>query len=125
MKRLWVALGLLIFVAALCIGALFWQLSAVDRLEQSLEKAETAARQEREDAKKTAEDFLEECMDVAGKLACLSRHVDSIPLRESASQLPILLEQQDYDHFYAETARCRFYLQELRRAEKPLFGNIF
>ncbi len=125
MKRLWIAIGILLFVIALCVGALFWQLAAIDRLEQSLDRAENAARQQRTDAMEKAESFEQECLETTEKLASLSRHVDSFPLRESACQLPVLLEQQDLEHFYAEVTRCRFYLDELRRSEKPLFENIF
>ncbi len=125
MKRLWIAVGILLFVIASCVSALFWQLSAVEQLENSLTAVETAARREDASAIKKAEAFRDECIHITEQLACLSRHIDSFPLRESATQLPILLQQQDPAHFFAEIARCRFYLSELRRSEKPLFGNIF
>lgn len=125
MKRVWIAVGILFFVAALCITALLWQLRAIDRLEQSLHTAETAVRQGSADAAKKTEAFHAECIHTLDQLASLSRHIDSFPLRESASQLPVLLELEDLEHFYAEVARCRFYLNELRRSEKPLFSNIF
>ena len=125
MKRLWIALGLLVFVIGMSVWGLLWQVSALDHLEQALERAETAVWEQRENAEQLTAAFRRECFQITARMAALSRHVDSSPLRESAAQLPLLLQQDNTDHFFAEAARCRFYIQELRRSEKPLLGNIF
>ena len=125
MKRLWIAIGLLLAVAGICIGSLFWQIRALTRLENTLSRAVQLVEQGKSGARDAVEAFSKECLSVAETMTFLSRHVDGYPLKESASLLPILLEADDRNHFYTEAARCAFYIRELRRAEKPLFGNIF
>ncbi len=125
MKRLWIALGLLVVVIGMSVGGLLWQFSALDHLEQTLKRAEQAVQNEEENAQQLTAAFRRECFQTTERMAALSRHVDSSPLRESAAQLITLLQLENYEHYFAEAARCRFYIEELRRNEKPLLGNIF
>ncbi len=125
MKRLWIAVGLLLTVTGVCLGSLFWQMRALTHLETELTRAVDAVENEAEDAKEQVLKFKEHCLSVADTMTFLSRHVDGYPLKESATLLPSLLQADDRNHFYAEAARCQFYIRELRRAEIPLFGNIF
>lgn len=125
MKRLWIAIGLLLAVAGICVGSLLWQMRALTALENELARAVKAVETEAVGAEHAVTAFKEHCLAVADTLTFLSRHVDGYPLKESATLLPRLLEADDRNHFYTEAARCQFYIRELRRAEKPLFGNIF
>lgn len=125
MKRVWIAVALLAAVAALCVGSLIWQMRALNRLENTLVQAVKLVEQRDINAVKAVEAFTEDCLVVAERMTYLSRHVDGYPLKESASLLPILLHAEDRNHFFAEAERAAFYIRELRRAEKPLFGNIF
>ncbi len=125
MKRLPIALVLLAIVTAIALGSLWWQTSRLDRLSAQLDALQTAAQEGAEDVYEQAVTFEKSCMQVSKGLAFLSRHTDGYPIKESACQLPFLLQQEDLAHFYAEAARCQFYIEELRRAEIPSFGNIF
>ncbi len=125
MKRIWIAIGLLTFVAAVCIGSLLWQMRALNRLEKTLSDAVLLVEKEADNATAAVKAFTEDCLSVAETMTFLSRHVDGYPLKESATLLPVLLQADDRNHFFSEAARSAFYIRELRRAEKPLFGNIF
>ena len=125
MKRMWIAAGLLLAVAALCVGTLFFQLETVDRLEAELDAAAHAVAAGAADAEEKVASFAEDAKSAGDAVAFMARHADGHPLRESAALLPTLLAAGDRADFDTEVARCRFLLSELREAEKPLFGNIF
>lgn len=118
-------MGLLLAVAGVCAGSLLWQMKALSSLETELSRAVEAVQNEEEGAQEKVEAFQTHCLAVADTLAFLSRHVDGYPLQESATLLPSLLYADDRNHFFAEAARCHFYIDALKQAEKPLFGNIF
>ena len=61
MKRLWIAAGLLLAVAALCVGALRFQLKTVDRLEAELAAAVDAVTAGDADAGEKAAAFVRLC----------------------------------------------------------------
>ncbi len=125
MKRLWIAIGLLLAVAGICVGSLWWQIRALAALETELARAVNMVEAEEPGAEKAVEAFKKHCLSAAETMTFLSRHVDGYPLKESATLLPSLLKADDRNHFFTEAARCSFYISELKRAEKPLFGNIF
>ena len=125
MKRIWIALSLLAAVAAICVGSLWWQMQALTRLENTLSEAVTLVEKDADGAAAAVEAFTKDCLAVAETLTFLSRHVDGYPLKESATLLPVLLHAEDRNHFFTEADRAAFYIRELRRAEKPLLGNIF
>ena len=125
MKRLWIAVALLTVVAGVCIGSLWWQMHALDRLDDKLTNAVRLVEQQNANSEEAVQDFANDCLLVVETMAFLSRHVDGCPLKESATLLPVLLHAEDSNHFFAEATRAAFYIRELRRAEKPLFSNIF
>lgn len=125
MKRIWIALGLLALVTAAGVGALYFQISAVQRLANGLDGLEGAVRRRETDVVQRAETFVEDCVQTLDRLECLTPHADHLPLQETVSILPSLLENGNYEQFYTTLARCRLYLHELERAEMPILGNIF
>lgn len=125
MKRIWIAVSLLVTVAVVCGGSLWWQMKALTRLEDALSDAVTLVEKDAAGAVAAVEAFTKDCLSVAETMTFLSRHVDGYPLKESATLLPVLLHAEDRNHFFTEADRAAFYIRELRRAEKPLLGNIF
>ena len=125
MKRLWIALGLLLLVITVCVTAFFWQSHALRTLEQELDTLKRAVSEEREDTVKLADAFRDNCIHITEKIATLSRYVDSSPIRESATLLAMCVRRGEYTLFYEQAERCRFYLQEIARNEKPILSNIF
>ena len=125
MKRLWIAAGLLLAVGVLCGGTLLLQLRTVNRLSESLDAAVAAVAAGQPEAAERVAAFAADAQSAGETVAFMARHADGCPLRESAALLPTLLRTGQKAEFFAEAARCRFFLTELRDAEKPLFGNIF
>lgn len=125
MKRIWIAAALLTVVAAICFGSLWWQMCTLTRLENKLSQAVLLVEKEADNATDAVKAFSDDCIAVVETMTFLSRHIDGYPLKESASLLPVLLNAEDRNHFFTEASRAAFYIRELRRAEKPLFGNIF
>lgn len=125
MKRLWIAVVIFVAVTVGCVGALFWQRALLNDLERQVIALEHTVQRNGKGALEQVDAFEQSCYDAIDKITCFSRHVDSFPLKESVKQLRPLLQAEEYAHFYAETGRCRFYISELRRAEKPILSNIF
>ena len=125
MKRVWIAVAILLTVAVGCVGGLLWQTSVLENLQAQLDAVEQAVRENGVAALDQVEAFERTCYSIIEKLTAISVHEENLALKESAGQLYPLLEQEEIPHFFAEAARCRFYIEELRRAEKPLIGNIF
>ena len=118
-------MALLTVVAAICFGSLWWQMRTLTRLENKLSQAVLLVEKEADNATDAVKAFADDCIAVVETMTFLSRHIDGYPLKESASLLPVLLNAEDRNHFFTEASRAAFYIRELRRAEKPLFGNIF
>lgn len=125
MKRLWIAVGILLAITALGIGALFWQISAVMRLSHQLDALETAVTNRESDMADRAYRFLDTCISTMELLECITHHADNLPLEETVAKMPALLENGEYARFYEAAAQCRVYLHELEKSEKPIPGNIF
>ncbi len=126
MKRLWIAFLLLIIVLSLGIGSLLLHRSILTDLTKQLTMAEQAVRSgDKEDALQKTRQFQQNCEKADPILDVLSRHEQTLPLQQSAYLLTTLLDDPSDEPYYAEAARCRFYLQELLAEEQPAFSNIF
>lgn len=125
MKRMWISVGLLAGICGICVFSLWWQLATVHKLQNMLTAVEAAVETDDATAAVKATAFARECRRAGEQFAFLARHEDACPLQESAALLPTLLQIDNREDFFTEAARCRFYLEELRREELPLLGNIF
>lgn len=125
MKRLWISAGILAGILALCAFSLWWQLSTIQKLQNMLEAAQAAVETDDPTAASKTSAFARECQRAGEQFAFLARHEDACPLQESATLLPTLLERGNKADYFTEASRCRFLLEELRREELPLLGNIF
>ena len=125
MKRMWISVGILAGILALCTFSLWWQLSTIHNLQNMLEAAQAAVEADDPTAAVKTSAFARECKRAGEQFAFLARHEDACPLQESATLLPTLLETGNKEDYFSEVSRCRFFLEELRREELPLLGNIF
>ena len=126
MRRLWIALLLLVIVVVVGVGSLVAHRTVLGDLQQKLTAAEQAVQSgNKEEAREKTRRFQQSCEKADPILDVLSRHEQTLPLQQSAYLLLSLLEQPDPELYYAEVARCRFYLQELLAEEQPAFSNIF
>lgn len=125
MKRLLVALGMLIAVAALCFFSIHIQasnsgylLACLDEMEESFERQDYAA------CRSQADTFVKEFESRTRSFTYFLRHADISRIEEVAVPLPVLLKQGDLEHFAAELVRCRSLLETLYEGELPLPQNI-
>lgn len=126
MKRLWIAIGILLLAAVLCVSSLWAQRSAISQLEEELADAEALVRAgDLNAAMEKTLLFQEDCVRADRRFDLFSRHEENCPLQQSAFLLSGLLQEEALTDYFTEVNRCRFFLEELRQAEEPLFGNIF
>ncbi len=126
MKRLWVAITLIGSITILCIVSAIWQMHTLSKLEQALDQTEQLVRSG--DLKRgtdAAKAFQNLCIESGEAFGFLEQHGDCFILKETASLLPTLLQQEELSLFYTEAARCRFCIKELRRERTPALNNIF
>lgn len=125
MKRLYIALGLLAAVAALCVGAHLYLHSQTDRMLNTLNAIEDAARRgDTATAIDTAHRFAAEYRQVSDRISCYVAHSELRESRETAALLPTLLEDENWEELYMEIARLRSQMEYIRQVDDPLLRNI-
>ncbi len=125
MKRMFIALGVLLGVTVLCIVSIHMQTSNTDYLLTSLDRIqESFDRGELEECQRLVDRFAVDFEEKTKYFPFFLRHSDIARIEEIAVPLPVLLRQGDTQHFAAELARCRNQLQKLYEVELPLPENI-
>ena len=125
MKRIYVALALLLSVAALCGGAHLYLHTQTDRMLEALDGIEEAARRgDTDTALRDARRFAAEYRQISDWISCYVAHNELRESRETAALLPILLEDDDKDELYMEIARLRSQLAYIRAVDDPILRNI-
>lgn len=126
MKRVWLALGLLIGAVGLCVGSLLFQQHQIDGLLADLDRLETAYRAgELEDCRQLAEQLNTDYARRAKLFSCFMSHNELDESLTTAATLPACLEEENPEEFLLETAKFRQELEYLREVEAPVLHNIF
>lgn len=123
MKRLYIAVALLVAVAALCLFSHRYQHRQIDRMLDALDRIETLARDGDENAVSVAEEFAAAYRRVSDRISCYVPHGELRESRETAAILPALLEENQAD-VYVEIDRLRSQLRYLQQVDDPLLRNI-
>ena len=124
-KRMLIALGMLLLTAALCVGSIIIMSRNTDYLLQSLDRMQESFDQgDMEACKQEARQFAKDFEEKTKMFPFFLRHADISLIEEIAIPLPVLIEQGDTQHFAAELVRCRSQLSKLSEMELPLAGNI-
>lgn len=125
MKRVIVAVVVLILVAGGCVLSIYNERNNTNYLIDMTNQIETAFReQDLERTQQLADQFVEEFKERTRYFPFYMRHSDVSQIEENVIMLPILLEAGDMEHFPAELARCRNQLDKLGDLELPLWENI-
>lgn len=125
MKRLWIALSLLLLVMGLCVGSRTFLYHRMGELLDDLDTIETHwAEGDKDTAVRLAEDFVEEYHRVRGVLDCYVAHNDLEESEETVALLPTLFIQGGEEELQMELARLREQLSYLRTIDDPLWRNI-
>ena len=125
MKRLWIALTLLLLVVGLCVISRTYLYRRMGDLLDALDTIETHwAEGDKDTAVRLAEAFVEEYHRVRGVLDGYVAHNDLEESEETAALLPTLFSQGGEEELRMELARLREQLIYLRTIDDPLWRNI-
>lgn len=125
MKRIYLAVALLLGVAMLCVGAHRYQHVQIDRMLDDLSRIEAAARRGDTDAAvRDARRFAAEYQRVSDWISCYVAHDELRESRETAALIPVLLEDGNGEELFLEIARLRAQLNHIRAIDDPLPQNV-
>ncbi len=125
MKRLIVAIALLLSVAVLC--ALFllsldrnidFLLSRIDEMQEAYERDDAG------DCLTLSEKFVQEFDERTRFFPFFMRHSDIAKIEESVIVLPVMLRSGEEAHWTSELAKCRNQLEKLADMETLTLENI-
>ena len=125
MKRLYIALCLLVAVATVCVVSHHYQHRQLDRMLTQLEQIERAASQGNlPHAAELANTFAADYQRVCDRISCYVAHSELRESRETAALLPALLHRNSEEEFHMEVQRLRAQLRYLQQVDDPLLQNI-
>ncbi len=125
MKRLWLAVGVLVAAISLCAVTQRYQHVQIDALSAQLDLLETAVRTDgTENTVGLAQQFLAEYEQRTRLFPCFMSHNDLSGCYETVAALPTLLETGHTEEVYQEISRCRAQLKRLREVEAPSLQNV-
>lgn len=124
MKRLYIALFLLVAVMAVCVCSHRYQHRQIDRMLSRLEQIEAAARSGDSHATQLAEKFAADYRKISDRISCYVPHGELRESRETAALLPSLLRQNSRDELWMELARLRSQLKYIQQLDDPNLQNI-
>ena len=125
MKRVFLAIGGLLIVTAMCILSLYDQITNTNYLLDLTDDMQAAFdEQEWDECLRLTRDFVEEVEDHTRTFPFYMHHQDINGISEIVVALPIYLETGDTQHYPAELKKCRDQLEKVCRAEIPLPENI-
>ena len=124
MKRLYIAVALLVTVVTACVLTHRYQHRQMDRMVNALDRIEAAYRGgDIDTAVAMAEDFAAEYRQVSNRVSCYVAHSELRESRETAALLPALMRERE-EELYMEIARLRSQLAYIRQVDDPILQNI-
>ncbi|MDD3833324.1 MAG: DUF4363 family protein [Oscillospiraceae bacterium] len=125
MKRIIVAIAILVSVAAICLITLKVQTNNIKELLKITDQMEEAyEKNDLENCLKLSYEFVEKFDEKTKLFPLFMRHSDISKIEETAVSLPILLETNNIQHFAPELKRCNNMLKNMADLEMPTPGNI-
>ncbi len=125
MKRLCIAVVLLIATVTACVFTHHYQHRQLNRMLENLDRIEAAVRTgDIFHATTLAEDFAATYRQVSDRISCYVSHNELRESRETAALLPTLVHHQNEEELWMELARLRAQLLYLQQVDDPLLQNI-
>ena len=125
MKRIWIALTLLLLTFGLCGGSQYYQHRQMSRMLEMLTALEEAhASGSPSETAQLAEAFSAEYQRITNRMDCYIAHDDLAESQETVALLPALLRQGGEEELRMEIARLREQILYLRDIDDPLLRNI-
>ncbi len=125
MKRIYIALALLVVIAASCIATLSLekrQLQSMINMTHTMEDA--CRRQDYTSALETATTLKRDFGERTKMFAMFLRHNELKEIEETVLLLPLYLELNEINHFLIDVSRCRLLLQKQLEIDLPILQNI-
>lgn len=125
MKRLIVAVVILLSVATLCITSLYMQKGDMQYLMNLTDKMEKLLGQKNwGECVEVSDQFVSEFKERTRLFPFFMRHSDVSQIEEEVVTLPVLLRTGQTDEYAVELAKCRCMLKKLSELETPIPENI-
>ena len=125
MKRVYVAIALLLAVAVGCIVSIWLENKHLTDMIKATEQMERYCLEDNvEQAERLALDLRDGFSKKTQTFALFLHHSVLQDIEESLAVLPYYLRCGEIDHFLTETARCRLLLQTQLKTELPTWENI-
>ncbi|MBQ5840528.1 MAG: DUF4363 family protein [Clostridia bacterium] len=125
MKRVYLAIGLLITAVALCVASLLYQQTRIDRLLGQVDTLENAYEKgQTEVCIRQAEQLAEAYERCARLFSCFMSHNELNDSLDSVVTLAACLKEDNPEEFLLELAKFRQQLIYMRQIEVPHISNI-
>lgn len=125
MKRVLLAIGLLVLVLAACAGSLIYQQRQINRLEALTDGLEASYRSGlMEESVQKATELADYFIRCARVFACYMSHNELNNSLDTVVALAATLEEDNPEEFLLELAKFRQQLAHLWQIEIPRFSNI-
>ncbi len=126
MKRVIVAVLLLLLIIGGCVLSIQVQHAVIEELLQYTENLETLFTESKIDrALALAREFAVEYTQQTRYFSLFLPHMMLTEVEKSVVSLPAILSHGEHKDFIAEVRRCRLLLQKLHDLEIPTLQNIF
>ncbi len=126
MKRVYIAIVLLVLIAAGCVTTILVEKQQLTEIIKMTDRMEELVRgNEIEKARQLAEEFSEQFPKRTRPFQLFLHHSVLNNIEECIILLPLYLESDEKDDFLAEISRCRLLLQKQLEMDIPSWENVF
>lgn len=125
MKRVILAVLLLLFICVGCIVSITMQHAVIEEFMAKTEKMESLFKQgDVAMAITTAQEFAADYRDKTRYFSMFLPHITLTEVEKSVVSLPAILTHGEHKDFVAEVRRCRLLLQKMHDLEVPTLQNV-
>ncbi len=126
MKRMWLALGLIVAVIAVSSGALFLLTGIKNDFDARFDSLYRLVEEnDSEAAAEAARQLTDYWMEKHHTLCRIVRHTQLDQITLAVARFEPLALYGEYGELAAEITRCKLLLEDIRDSELPTFMNIF
>lgn len=125
MKRVILAVLLLLFICVGCIVSITMQHAVIEEFMAKTEEMEALFKQgDVAKAITTAQGFADDYRDKTRYFSMFLPHITLTEVEKSVVSLPAILTHGEHKDFVAEVRRCRLLLQKMHDLEVPTLQNV-
>lgn len=126
MKRIWIALGLTVFLGVVCFLGIYYSQCKSEVIIEKLELAQNAAEQEDLEQTKTLTEEISDLWDKWSHTAnTFIHHVELEPVESAITSMEGYLESGMIDHYRVACHQTKELIRHAANTELPTLANIF